>query len=403
MIRKLLIFLTVESCFTFSACREQTLFDSSDPSDGAPSSLTGNTEVPYFRNAFDPLQQFPKIDAERAVIYMPNGTWSYTHHPSVTYFQGRFYVVYSNGMQGEDEPGQRIMYATSSDLIHWSEPEVLAAPGSGDYGTDKILTPGGIRVCNGRLTVYVTENDNDGISNQRLNPRLYVLASPDGKNWWEPAETGLAVFPCQRPLFVSSGRYVMTCNRSFYFTDDLYGVDGWRKCGTAPQDQHDETTFDEVRPSLCEGMLFEHADGTLYCLFRNSTSPFDGYLWQAQSYDGGISWTMPVKSGFSDNGTKSFFGALPDGGYLYVGTPDNTSPGARYPLVVALSDDGFYYDRCCILSDDHYERQYDGRWKTGDYGYPFALVRNGWVYVVVSRYKERLDALKFKLSDLDKL
>lgn len=143
-----------------------------------------------------------------------------------------------------------------------------------------------------------------------------------------------------------------------------------------------------------------HADGTLYCLFRNSSTPYDGYLWQAQSYDGGRNWTMPVRSDFSDNNTKSFFCALPDGRYLYIGTPDNTRQGTRYPLVLALSEDGFNYDKCYILSDDRYTRQYEGRWKSGDYGYPFAYIREGWIYVIVSRQKERMDALKCKISDL---
>lgn len=178
------------------------------------------------------------------------------------------------------------------------------------------------------------------------------------------------------------------------------GLRGWHKCGTAEQDQTGHVTFEQIRPSLCEGELFEHADGTLYCLFRNSSTPYDGYLWQAQSYDGGRNWTMPVRSDFSDNNTKSFFCALPDGRYLYIGTPDNTRQGTRYPLVLALSEDGFNYDKCYILSDDRYTRQYEGRWKSGDYGYPFAYIREGWIYVIVSRQKERMDALKCKISDL---
>ena len=165
-------------------------------------------------------------------------------------------------------------------------------------------------------------------------------------------------------------------------------------------EQTGHVTFEQIRPSLCEGELFEHADGTLYCLFRNSSTPYDGYLWQAQSYDGGRNWTMPVRSDFSDNNTKSFFCALPDGRYLYIGTPDNTRQGTRYPLVLALSEDGFNYDKCYILSDDRYTRQYEGRWKSGDYGYPFAYIREGWIYVIVSRQKERMDALKCKISDL---
>ena len=63
------------------------------------------------------LFRSPRIEPERAVIYMPAGDWSYSHHPSVTYFQGAFYAVYSNGMRGEDEPGQRVMIASSPDKL----------------------------------------------------------------------------------------------------------------------------------------------------------------------------------------------------------------------------------------------------------------------------------------------
>ena len=276
----------------------------------------GTDRISIFRNAYDPAADLPRIEPEHAVIYMPSGNWSYSHHPSVTYFQGAFYAVYSNGMRGEDEPGQRLMIASSRDFIRWSVPQLLAEPSDGDYGTKKILTPGGIRVCDGRLTVYYTENDNDGTSNARLNPQLYAVTSPDGKTWTRPVSLGLAIFPSHAPLRLSTGRLAMTCNRAFYYSDDPTGLCGWHKCGTAAQDQTGQVTFEQVRPSLCEGELFEHADGTLYCLFRNSSTPYDGYLWQAQSYDGGRNWTMPVRSDFSDNNTKSCFCALPDRRYL---------------------------------------------------------------------------------------
>lgn len=232
--------------------------------------------------------------------------------------------------EAKTSPGQRVMIASSRDFIRWSAPQLLAEPSDGDYGTKKILTPGGIRVCDGRLTVYYTENDNDGTSNARLNPQLYAVTSPDGRTWTRPVSLGLAIFPSHAPLRLSTGRLAMTCNRAFYYSDDPTGLRGWHKCGTAAQDQTGHVTFEQIRPSLCEGELFEHADGTLYCLFRNSSTPYDGYLWQAQSYDGGRNWTMPVRSDFSDNNTKSFFCALPDGRYLYIGTPDNT---VRAPVI----------------------------------------------------------------------
>ena len=303
--------------------------------------------------------------------------------------------MFSNGIKGEDESGQRVVMSTSEDFINWSAPEVLVEPEMGDYGNLKILTPGGIMVCQDLLTVYYTENDNNGVSDARLSPRLYAIVSPDGERWSSPIDIGLAIFPCHRPLKVDDSRLVMSCNRSTYYTDDPTGLSGWLKSGTAPQNQAGYITFEDKRPSLCEGEIVKHPDGTLYNLFRNSS--YDGYLWQSQSNDNGATWTMPVRSGFSDNNTKSFFYTLDDGRCLYIGTPDNTAPGSRYPLVLALSYDGFSFDDCYILSDDRYEQQYSGRWKGGDYGYPFAYIKDGYAYTVVSRHKERIDAIKCRI------
>lgn len=353
--------------------------------------------IPLFSNSYSPGNDYPELDIEHSVVYMPSGTWSYSHHPSVTRFKGKFYIVYSNGLKGEDEPGQRVMICSSTDFKDWSEPEVLVEPGIGDYGTLKILTPGGITVCHDLLTVYYTENDNDGESDRRLNPCLYAMVSSDGVNWSRPVDTGLAIFPSHRPLCLSDGRFVMTCNRNVYYTDDSSGLGGWMKSGVAPQDQTGCITFEQMKPSLCEGEILEHEDGILYNLFRNSSRPYDGYLWQSQSFDRGATWTMPVKSNFSDNNTKSFFLALEDGRYLYIGTPDNTRQGTRYPLVLALSSDGFSFDSCHILSDELYSQQYEGRYKGGDYGYPFAYIKDGYAYVAVSRHKERIDAIICKI------
>ena len=53
--------------------------------------------------------------------------------------------------------------------------------------------------------------------------------------------------------------------------------------------------------------------------------------------DGGRNWTMPVRSDFSDNNTKSFFCALPDGRYLFLisGPPpsEKRSKNIQFPRV----------------------------------------------------------------------
>ncbi|WP_418992626.1 exo-alpha-sialidase [Alistipes sp.] len=354
-----------------------------------------------FTNHYDPAADTPKLDAEKAVVFDPVGRWTYAHHPTLAFFKGCLYAAFSNGPAGEDEPGQRILLSRSENFTDWSEPEVLLEPGAGDYGQPEILTPGGLKVIGDSLVLYYTVNDNDGTSNRRLDPTLHAIVTRDGLEWSDPIRLSLRVFPCHSPLTLSDGRILLTGNTLVYYTDDPSGTGRWNRCRMElPEFQDGAITFDQVRPSLCEGALLEHPDGQVFCLLRSTGKTYDGYLWQMQSADGGRSWSSPVKSRFTDNNTKSFFGRLPDGRCFYVGTPDTTHPGERWPLVLALSDDGYDYDRTWILSDDRYAQQYRGRWKGGEYGYPYAILHDGYVYVILSRRKERIEVIRIETEAL---
>lgn len=359
-----------------------------------------SAEVIRFSTSYASDLEYPHAKIERSTIYMPQGEWSYTHHPHLVYFRGAFHAVYSNGRAGEDEPGQRVMIASSADFRNWSEPRIVVEASDGASGNPTVVTPGGVRVCEGRLVLYYTENDYDPIAECRTDVRLYAVTSPDGERWNAPVQLPYTTYPSQRPLRLTNGRLVMTGNDRFYYTDCADGVEGWKKVamGGAEQDRSGQITAESMNPTLCEGMLFQHRNGNVYCLFRNTKG--DGYLWQSQSADGGESWTLPIRSDFTDANTKNCVLSLEDGRYLYVGTPDSRNSADRRPLVAALSEDGFRFDDIHILADDLYEMQYAGRWKGGQFGYPFAYVRNGRLHVVVSRRKERLDAIVCDLEEL---
>ena len=162
--------------------------------DGRDAELHGQQPT-LFTNNYDPKAEIPKLDAEKSVIYDPVRTWTYSHHPSVAFFKGTFYAVFSNGPEGEDECGQRIMLATSEDFTDWSEPRVILSPGEGEFGQTKILTPGGITVIGGKLTLYYTENDNDGVSNKRIKATLFAITSEDGRTWSEPVNLSIRCCP----------------------------------------------------------------------------------------------------------------------------------------------------------------------------------------------------------------
>lgn len=336
-----------------------------------------------------------RLYPERAVIYDPPGEWSYTHHPSVAAFKGKLYAIFSNGRFGEDENGQRVMLSISENFTDWSVPVPLVSPGIGNNGVEMVSTPGGITVINNRLFVYYTLSEYDSERQRQTRPKLYAIVSDDGIIWSEPTYLKMGAYPCQRPIRLSNGRYLFSNNMRVCYTDDSTALSGWKVADM------DKPEWPEPH-SLCEGTLFQRSDGTVVCAFRSTGKNGDGHLYQSISDDYGLSWTAPVKTRFTDGDSKSCFVPLPDGRYFYVGTPDNRKDGDRYrwPLVAATSVDGVVFDRTWALSVDRYSQLYPGRWKGGDYGYPFALVDGRYVYVIVSRRKERLEIFRIELEEL---
>lgn len=360
-------------------------------------------EAQIFSNNYHSLSSIPLLSIEKATIYDPSSTnWSYSHHASITYFNGKFYAVYSNGISGEDDPGQRVMISSSSNFYSWSTPQVLKSPVLGSNGLYHVLTPGGITVADNKLVVYYTENERQiGYESEeppvRINPQLFAVSSSDGTNWSEPVDLELRAYPSHKPSILSSGRLLMTTNSSFFYTDTQSGLYDWKQAGST---RASNCLPDANKPSLVEGAILQHNNGHIYTLFRAGANEY-GFLWQSLSTDGGLTWSIALKTRFTDNNTKSHFGNLPDGRYYYVGTPDSSVRGARHPLVLAISTDGFSFDKTYIIAKDKHTRKYNGKWKGGDFGYPYSIVHDGYIYVIVSRHKEKIEVIRIALNQLN--
>ena len=82
------------------------------------SPITNHAEWKNGRPVALPELTRPKV--ESVFLYRPETNWTYSHHPSITFFKDRFFAIWSNGRKDEDAPGQRVLMATSKDFIHWT-------------------------------------------------------------------------------------------------------------------------------------------------------------------------------------------------------------------------------------------------------------------------------------------
>lgn len=337
------------------------------------------------------------------MIFTPDSKWMYSHHASVTHFKKKFIAIWSNSMKNEDAAGQRVVFSTSTDFIHWSVPKVLALPSVYNKDTLNVLTAAGFHQYKGELVAYFGE-----YSPKRTNTHLWAKTSTDGEHWSAAMDMHVPVNPNHGPQPTASGRLIISGNFTFPYTDDPTGLTGWKMSSFYADSlfkQDNPATFYSPAeksglPPLCEGSFFQTADNKLHMLMRVTGKGWKGKLWQTVSSDNGTRWSFPQEMNFSDNDSKFHFGKLPDKRFYYVGIPDTLHHYARTPLVLSLSKDGHSFNEHYIIAEEPYTLKKEGLWKGGQYGYPHTIIYDGFMYVIISRQKEAVEVIRFKLNQV---
>jgi len=355
-----------------------------------------------------------KLQSVTGVVYQPAENWSFSHHASIAFFKGKFWAIWSNGMQNEDDLGQRVLIAESSDGVHWENvrpavtPEMLK-------DKEKILTAAGFHVDGEFLNVFFGYYIIDGYDaeNYKKIPHsetgLGVISSIDGETWSEPRLLGVPIVPNHGPEKTASGRLIISGNMMFPYTDNPNGVENYRITGIYGDAFGDKRPYDDEfghkhvtkfhrwlpkGKSICEGSFFQTDDGVLHMLLRSNAE----VLWHSESRDDGATWTQPKPTEYSDGGSKFHVGRLLDGRFYCVSNP---VPGSdRLPLSICISEDGENFDKQYIIRDEPYEKKFKGLYKTGAYGYPHSLIHDGNMYVIYSKGKETIEVSKFAIDQL---
>lgn len=344
-----------------------------------------------------------KLSIQRSFVYQPGKEWLYAHHPYVVFFKNKLIAAWSNGYKDEDAPGQRVVFAASADFKNWSAPAVLAEPGNYNDSQKNILTAAGFYQYGDTLVAYYGE-----YSPKRTNTTLWAKTTTDGIHWSDAVNMNVPVNPNLGPSKLKNGRLIICGNFSFCYTDDPKGLTGWKMTSFYPADLYKEDNPSAFYspaeksgfPPLCEASFFQTDDDVLHALLRVTGKGWKGKLWLTESNTQGESWSRPVETAFTDNDSKFHFGRLPDGLFYYVGIPDTLHHYERNPLVLALSGDGKNFNQQYIIANSLYKLKQEGLWKGGQYGYPYTIIRDQYMYVIISRQKESIEILRFKLDQL---
>ncbi|HVM89098.1 MAG TPA: exo-alpha-sialidase [Puia sp.] len=360
-------------------------------------------QLPEIKNNYHSENNIPHLSVERTMIYTPDTSWMYSHHASIVWFKNKFMAIWSNGKIDEDNPGQRVAISTSTDFFHWSKPKVLASPSFYKKDTQNVLTAAGFHQYRDTLVAYFGE-----YSPIRTNTHLWAKYSTDGIHWSKAINMHVPVNPNHGPQALANGRLVISGNFTFPYTDIKDGLSGWKMASfyndSLYKEDNPETFEYPARknnlPPLCEGSFFQTDDHIIHMLLRATDDGWKGKLWLTESKDNAEHWSMPTETNFTDNDSKFHFGRLPDKRFYYVGIPDTLHHDARTPLVLAISEDGKFFNKQYIIADQPYALKKKGLWKEGQYGYPHTIIFNGDMYVIISRQKEAVEVIRFRLDQL---
>ena len=324
-------------------------------------------------------------DAERILVHASGGP-GYVNNVLLTSFNGKYYCMWQSSLRDEDTPDTRVLYAVSADGRSWDAPSVLARPTDSTF-----VSPGGWIQRGDSLTAilnYVCAPD------RSKGGTAWFASTRDGHHWSQPQPVRLAdgtpvqgIFE-QDPLLLPGGRTVGAVHFrpglrvNPVYTDDPSALRGWK-----------EGVFLEGEGSPLEPSQYAAPDGSLVMLFRDQASSFVKLA--SVSSDYGESWSAPSQMNIPDSRSKQCAGTLPDGRTFWVGNP--TGNKSRRLLVLALSEDGYCFDKAFLLAspDNLPPRRHEGRYKTLGYNYPKATVIGGDLWISFSVNKE--DAVLFRI------
>ena len=336
--------------------------------------------------------EFPSVPFERSTIYKGNAeTWAYSHHQAITKFGDRFVVSWSNGFLHEDYVGQEVHCACSADGIEWSPPRIIV---NTPVESKLVRNNAGLYAANGSLYSYVCVAKDYGrdvsppgmssLKKQHIHLDVYVTS--DMENWTHHENICPNVYLFEAPRMTLGGK-LMCCG---FDLADRHGMiliwDDPSDPAAPPRVVDIPESSDGVFPE--QGTWYQTDDGRIWMYQRDQT--MSGRLGLTWSDDEGNTWSDLLRTDFPNTYSRAFAGRLGDGRFYIAGNNYDRFLD-RDHLLIALSDDGYVFDRQYVLIEGDTTRRINGRHKENGYHYPNCYADGDRLFVVYSVNKEDIE------------
>lgn len=363
--------------------------------------------------------------AEYTTLYRADGTapannGAYSHHPHITFHGGRLFAMWSNHLQDEDCPGQRVFMRFATDFgrtwiptLEEMPTELFPSLDAWKFEEDSVTEGNLTGTANGFAVIHDGElyAVNEVLPSIRMQDKGFgrlVRRIHDngalGEVFWlkknpPPARPGFPAYPgLNEPAFVEPGAliqaYLGDAARRHLPTWDFKGP------------RNTSTELDPFLPGspadghrLCEPTTsFALADGRRAMFWRdlgmNGRPSFRLYL--SYSVDNGQHWTAPVETDFRDACSRPCAGNLPTGTVFVV---NNAGPD-RQVLTLSLARDGMNFAECRVIRWGETAPRFLGMYKGCGYAYPHACVAGSDLFVIYSVNKEDIELCRIPLGVL---
>lgn len=316
------------------------------------------------------------------------GKSQFNLHSYLIHFDGRFFAAWSSAAGREEDPDQRILFATSGDGHTWSAPRVLAADPDGPHGPLRWIARGlflhggklhalGARVASARYSQRGKAPVWDGLT--------LIWFEWTGSGW---REKGVFAANCMNnfPPEPLGGRLFMPCrdrNMDLFaaFGDPVHPTKWVYRALTAPP------PFEK----LDEPSWFTGPDGAAHLVIRDNSR--SRRLIHMFSRDGGNTWSPAVRTNYPDATSKNYIGRLSTGAFYLINNPN---PGGRDPLAISYSSDGWSFFQPAAIRKEAPAPKFGSG--SGSFQYPHAIEHNGALWTVYSTNKEDIQVTEIPIA-----